>query len=125
MKTNEETLKADAERVAAYLREHHLGVEKATTNHHIARAFNFGDIGLAGRTGLENSRYVTQLLLVAREAGHPIVADHTGIFYARYAEDVVSGVTHMRRCAEKYERHAFALEVAAVGLPSRPAQVTA
>lgn len=120
-RVREEDLKVDADRVAAFLKAHHLGADRATTNHAIAVTFNFGDIGLAGRTGMENSRYVTQVLLVAREAGHPIVADNKGIYYAQYVEETQSGVRHMRACAEKYERHALALEVAACMLPSRPA----
>lgn len=117
---NDEQLKAKAEEVAQFLKANHLGAGNPTTNHAVAERFELPDIGQAGRAGLENSQLLTKLLLIARQNGHPIVTDRTGIFYAQYAEEIQVGVNHMKSCALKYELHALTLEIAALDLPSRP-----
>lgn len=104
------------EELAAYLREHHLGRENAGTNNSISQAVGMTDLGTAGRAGRPNSRRLTQLISMARLEGHPICADHCGIYYAARPSETTDTVGDFAGRAWKYDQQARALAAAALNM---------
>lgn len=105
--------------IASFLKQECLGYDNRTTNAMLSLWFDMPDRGKAGRQGILNSRRLTKLLNHARELGHPIIADSSGIYYAEFQEDVRGMLSDYRGRARIFNRQADLIEDAAEKLPRR------
>lgn len=104
------------EQLVQFLLAHALGLANRTTNARVSAALKLPDRGMAGRTGFMNSRMITDLVVRAREQGHPICTT-PGYFYACTQEEIQATLEHERACCQRYHLRARLLEQAARDLP--------
>jgi hypothetical protein len=110
-------LTEEQEQLAEYLKRHASGADNALKNAVIAEALGYTDRGSAGRAGIRNSRKLTADINALRAAGFPICADHTGIFYAVYQEEILPTLKDYEHRAAVFASQAAALRSAGNALP--------